>query len=139
MVSPSSRRRAVTYVVGQGLGSAAQSCRALGLARSSFYRRSRVSPERAVMKQRIIELSEAHPRYGYRRIGALLRREANGSIRSAYSGFGARKTYRCARTNARNDGLEYRRHFASGLNEPIRSGVGTSFMIRPRQEAHYVS
>jgi putative transposase len=27
------------------------------------------------MKQRIIELSEAHPRYGYRRIGALLRRE----------------------------------------------------------------
>ena len=75
MVSPSSRRRAVTYVVGQGLGSAAQFCRALGLARSSFYRRSRVSPERAVMKQRIIALSEAHPRYGYRRIGALLRRE----------------------------------------------------------------
>ena len=33
-----------------------------------------VSPERAVMKQWIIELSEAHPRYGYRRIGALLRR-----------------------------------------------------------------
>ena len=27
------------------------------------------------MKQRIIALSEAHPRYGYRRIGALLRRE----------------------------------------------------------------
>ena len=27
------------------------------------------------MKQRIIELSEAHPRYGYRRIGALLRRD----------------------------------------------------------------
>ena len=27
------------------------------------------------MKQRIIELSETHPRYGYRRIGALLRRE----------------------------------------------------------------
>ena len=27
------------------------------------------------MKQRIIEWSEAHPRYGYRRIGALLRRQ----------------------------------------------------------------
>jgi putative transposase len=27
------------------------------------------------MKQRIVELSQAHPRYGYRRIEALLRRE----------------------------------------------------------------
>ena len=75
MVSPSSRRRAITYIVGRGLGSAAQSCRALGMARSSFYCKSRVSTERVLMKQRIIKLSEAHPRYGYRRIGALLRRE----------------------------------------------------------------
>src|SRR6516162_5128752 len=75
MVSPSSRRRAITYIVGRGLGSATQSCRALGMARSSFYCKSRVSTERVLMKQRIIKLSEAHPRYGYRRIGALLRRE----------------------------------------------------------------
>src|SRR6516164_7331868 len=75
MVSPSSRRRAITYIVGRGLGSAAQSCRALGMARSSFYCKSRLSTERVLMKQRIIKLSEAHPRYGYRRIGALLRRE----------------------------------------------------------------
>ncbi len=45
------------------------------MARSSFYCKSRVSTERVLMKQRIIKLSEAHPRYGYRRIGALLRRE----------------------------------------------------------------
>jgi len=70
-------RRAVTYIVRQGLGSAAQSCRALGMARSSFYCKSRVRTERVLMKQRIIELSEAHPRYGYRRIGALLRREGH--------------------------------------------------------------
>src|SRR6516164_11316071 len=67
MVSPSSRRRAITYIVGRGLGSAAQSCRALGMARSSFYCKSRLSTERVLMKQRIIKLSEAHPRYGYRR------------------------------------------------------------------------
>jgi transposase InsO family protein len=33
--------------------------------------------------------------------------QANGSIPSVYSGFGARKAYRCARTNARLDGLEF--------------------------------
>jgi putative transposase len=37
MVSSSSRRRAVKQMVEEGLGSAAQACRALGLARSSFY------------------------------------------------------------------------------------------------------
>ena len=37
MVSSSSRRRAVKEVVEEGLGSAPQACRALELARSSFY------------------------------------------------------------------------------------------------------
>lgn len=49
MVSPSSRRRAVKVVVEEGLSSAARACHAIDLARS-------------------------HPRYGYRRITALLRR-----------------------------------------------------------------
>jgi putative transposase len=57
------------------MGSAARCCRALGLARSSFYRKSQGNTERMLMKQRIIQLSQAHPRYGYRRIGALLRRQ----------------------------------------------------------------
>jgi hypothetical protein len=37
MVSPSSRRRAAKYVVEEGLANAAQACRALGLARSTYY------------------------------------------------------------------------------------------------------
>jgi putative transposase len=73
MVSPSSRRGAVKYVVEEGLGSAAQACRAVELARSSYY--LRLKPQRSAMKERIIELSDSHPRYGYRRISALLRRE----------------------------------------------------------------
>jgi putative transposase len=75
MVSPSSRRGAVKYVVEQGLGSATQACRAVGLARSSYYLRRRPNPQRSVIKERIIELSQRHPRYGYRRISALLRRQ----------------------------------------------------------------
>jgi putative transposase len=75
MVSPSSRRRAVKSVVEEGLGSAVQACRALGLARSSFYRPCLVSLTRRRVDRAVLKLSEQHPRYGYRRITALLRRD----------------------------------------------------------------
>jgi putative transposase len=75
MVSPTSRRRAVKYLVEEGLSNAAQGCRALGLARSSFYLISRKRPSSQKLNQKIIGLSEEHPRYGYRRITALLRRK----------------------------------------------------------------
>ena len=60
--------------VEEGLGSAAQACRALGLARSTFYRAGSRSAARQLAQRQIVELSLAHPRYGYRRITALLRR-----------------------------------------------------------------
>jgi putative transposase len=75
MVSPSSRRRAVKSVVEEGMGSALQACRAIGLARSSYYRSSAVSRMRRDVHKEVIKLSEEHPRYGYRRISALLRRD----------------------------------------------------------------
>src|SRR5258708_19082235 len=75
MVSSSSRGRAVKQMVEEGLGSAAQACRALGLARSSFYVAMLASEERRQMQTQIIDLSQQHPRYEYRRVTALLRRE----------------------------------------------------------------
>jgi transposase InsO family protein len=75
MVSPSSRRRAVKLAVEEGLGSAVQACRAICLARSSFYRPGAVSRARRRVHKEVLKLSEEHPRYGYRRITALLRRE----------------------------------------------------------------
>src|SRR5829696_7809337 len=48
MVSSSSRRRAVKYAVEEGLGSASQACRALGLSRSSYYALSRKKAESVV-------------------------------------------------------------------------------------------
>ena len=74
MVSPSANRRAVKYSVEEGLGSSAAGCRALGLARSRHYRASTVSRKSIQMRKKIIALSEKHPRYGYRRITALMRR-----------------------------------------------------------------
>src|SRR5258708_11733919 len=75
MVSPSSRRRAAKGVVEEGLGNAAQACRALGLARSSYYLGSTKRPSSEQLQRKIVELSEQNPRYGYRRITALLRRK----------------------------------------------------------------
>lgn len=74
MVSPSTRRRAAKNSVEEGMGSAAAACRALGLARSSFYRTGRQSEQSRATRAEVIELSQRHPRYGYRRIAALLRR-----------------------------------------------------------------
>jgi putative transposase len=75
MVNPSTKRRAVKLSVERGLGRAASACRALGLARSSFYRSGRESLEKCRVRKEVVELSARHPRYGYRRITALLRRE----------------------------------------------------------------
>jgi putative transposase len=58
MVSPSSRRRAAKGVVEEGLGNAAQACRALGLARSSYYLGSTKRPSSEQLQRKIVELSE---------------------------------------------------------------------------------
>jgi putative transposase len=75
VVSPSQKRRAIKHVVEQGEGTIAEACRALDLQRSTYYRNRAVSPERQKMEQTIVELSEDHPRYGYRRITVLARRQ----------------------------------------------------------------
>ena len=61
--------------VERGLARAASACRALGLARSSFYRGGRENVEKRRVRKEVVGLSAKHPRYGYRRITALLRRE----------------------------------------------------------------
>jgi putative transposase len=75
VVSPSQKRRAIQLIVEENMGTTAEACRALGLARSSFYLASQLSAESKTIQREIKALSEKHPRYGYRRITALLRRE----------------------------------------------------------------
>lgn len=75
-VSPASRRAYAQEVVGQQLCSQRQACRYLRLARSTYrYRGRPPTPAEEQLKQRLLELSVEHPRYGYRRIAALLLRE----------------------------------------------------------------
>jgi transposase InsO family protein len=75
MVSPSTKRRAVKVGIEGSGSSTALACRALGLTRSGYYRSSRESVQSRRIRKELIELSLKHPRYGYRRITALLRRD----------------------------------------------------------------
>jgi transposase InsO family protein len=67
----------VKRVIEMGIGTTAQACRALGLARSSYYCNSTMSTESRQMHKQIVQLSQDHPRFGYRRVTALLRREGH--------------------------------------------------------------
>jgi len=61
--------------VEEGWGKSATACRAMGLARSSYYARPRLRAKSQPLRKKIVELSEKNPRYGYRRITQLLRRK----------------------------------------------------------------
>lgn len=77
MVSVAKKKTAVRALVEAGLAKVSEVCRALGLSRSSFYATSRRSEESLAVELRVLELSRDNPRYGYRRITALLRREGH--------------------------------------------------------------
>jgi len=76
VVSPAQKKQAVEYVVDQGLCSVRRACGYLGLHRSTYrYRLKQPLPQQVQLHQRIVALSWQYPRYGYRRIRALLARE----------------------------------------------------------------
>jgi len=68
VVSPSAKRRAVKMSVEESWGKSATACRAMGLARSSYYARPHLRVKSQPIRKKVIELSEKNPRYGYRRI-----------------------------------------------------------------------
>jgi putative transposase len=79
MVSPARRRDAVRYLVRRFPVSERRACRLLGQHRSTQrYRPLHPEYELRLVK-RMNELAARHPRYGYRRVWALLRTEAPAS------------------------------------------------------------
>src|SRR5947209_4280177 len=70
------RRRSIVAALCDGFAvSQRRACRALGFDRSGLRYAPIRSDERLALARRIEELAGTHPRYGYRRIWALLRRE----------------------------------------------------------------
>ncbi|MBM3851380.1 MAG: IS3 family transposase [Verrucomicrobia bacterium] len=75
-LSAASRREEARRLTAGGVCSARAACRILKLARSTYRYRGRPPTEaEAALHRRLQELSERHPRYGCRRIAALLRQE----------------------------------------------------------------
>ena len=76
MVSPSQKRSAVEHVLSEGLCSLRRACRYLRLSRSvyTYQPKSREEAEESLLK-RVIALSLEYPRYGYRFLTEMLRRE----------------------------------------------------------------
>lgn len=75
MVGPQGRRRAVEYVRSERSYSERRACKVVGLARSTARYAGHIDGDRRRLIERMHELSRVHPRYGYRRIWAMLRRE----------------------------------------------------------------
>jgi transposase InsO family protein len=73
MVSPVQKKQAVDYVIDQRLCSVRRACCYLVVHRSTYrYQAQELKPKQLQLHQRIVGLSWEHPRYGYRRIRALL-------------------------------------------------------------------
>ena len=76
VVSPAQRRVMVQAAVQAGMCSLRKACRFLKLARSTYsYKGKPLTCEETRLRQRLIALSKKHPRWGYRRIAAVLRKE----------------------------------------------------------------
>lgn len=74
-MTPTQRREAVEFICRKFKVSERKACRILGQARSTQRYTLRERDDEAKLKKRILKLSVKHPRYGVRRITALLRRE----------------------------------------------------------------
>jgi transposase InsO family protein len=75
MVSPTRRRAAVQQAQGALAVSQRRACRALKQPRATQRYRPKLKDDELKLVGRMHELVRAHPRYGYRRIWALLRTE----------------------------------------------------------------
>ena len=62
-------------IVAEGFGNTAQACRALNLGRSTYYLTCQKGEVSHLLEQEIISKSKDHPRYAYRRITAMVRRD----------------------------------------------------------------
>jgi putative transposase len=75
VVTAAQRRQAVRHLQEQFGVSQRRACRVLGQPRSTQRQEPRRKEEEEALTRRMLELVRQHPRFGYRRIWALLRRE----------------------------------------------------------------
>jgi len=74
-VTPAQRRAAVQWIQARYGLSERRACRLVGVGRSTLRYRSRARTDEPSLRQRLRELAAERPRFGYRRLHVLLRRE----------------------------------------------------------------
>ena len=74
-MTPAGRRAAVARVRERYGLSERRACRLVGVGRSTLAYRPRGRPDEAALRQRLREPAAERPRFAYRRLHALLRRE----------------------------------------------------------------
>ena len=74
-MKPAQQRERVRFLVSTFSGRIRRACDTIKLNRSTYYRKSSAGPLNGMLRERIKEIAAARVRYGYRRIGVLLRRE----------------------------------------------------------------
>ena len=77
-MTPAQRRAAVQWVQERHGLSERHACRLVGIGRSTLRYRPRRSSDEEALRQRLRTLAAERPRFGYRRLHALLRREGVG-------------------------------------------------------------
>lgn len=75
MVSVPTKKTVVRTLVESGFARVSQVCRALSLNPASFYAPSQRSHKSIEIEHQTVQMSQKYPRYGYRRITEMLRRE----------------------------------------------------------------
>src|SRR5438876_171639 len=79
MVTPGVEREAVVHLTTQYQLSQRRACRVTGINRATAryrpQRKAELVQKEAVVQSRLVELARERPRFGYRRLGVLLRRE----------------------------------------------------------------
>ncbi len=74
-MTPAQRRAAVQWIQARYGLSERRACRLVGVGRSTLRYRSRARTDEPSLRQRLRELAAERPRFGYRRLHGLLRRE----------------------------------------------------------------
>lgn len=119
-MTPAQRRAAVQWIQARYGLSERRACRLVGVGRSTLRYRSRARTDEPSLRQRLRELAAERPRFGYRRLHVLLRRE------------GMRLNHKRIERLYREEGLAVRRRTRKRV---ARNGRGrAAFPGRPNQQ-----
>lgn len=114
MVKPADRREPFKYLLETYGVSIRRCCRLMMVHRETIYYRSRKDPQ-AFLRMRIKEIAKTRPRYGYRRIHTILRREGWK--------INVKRVYRIYREEGLNLNRKPKKKRLGIPREPIRSDV----------------